>query len=95
MFILIFKITISLYSLNINLTLNLLHNKLILCSPKDTAMTMPCTLRNHPNRLHIVFVLIISSVYAIISVYYAFNNLAEQNETKAFPKEPKKQLVPK
>lgn len=72
-----------------------MHNKLILCSPKDTTMTVPCTLRNHPNRLNIVFVLIISSLFAMITVYSAFNNLAEQNETKAFSKELKKQLVPK
>lgn len=53
-------------------------------------MKLPCTLRNHPNRLQIILVLILSILLAILSVYHAFDNLAAQSEAKAFTKDVKR-----
>ncbi|EPF6482837.1 hypothetical protein MMD27_000267 [Acinetobacter baumannii] len=53
-------------------------------------MKLPCTLRNHPNRFQIILVLILSTLLATLSVYYAFDNLAAQSEAKAFTKDIKR-----
>lgn len=49
-------------------------------------MQSPSTLRNHPNKLNIIFGLILSSIFTIATLYVAYLELSKKNQENAFQK---------
>lgn len=53
-------------------------------------MQSPSTLKNHPNKLNIIFGLILSSIFTIATLYVAYLELSNRVHDNAFQKPPNK-----
>lgn len=52
----------------------------------DSKMKNSCSLKNHPNKVHIIFVLIASIVFSVFAIYAAYATSAKDKKPYAFKK---------
>lgn len=68
-----------------------MHNCHILCNKQMSSIMKPqCTLRNNPNRVQILAVLVCTFLLTGFSLYIAHVELSKESQTNAYQKEIKK-----